>query len=662
MADIITVQVRLDARSATRQLNQFQNQVNRTAGGRAGNINDTNRQIERTNKSIARSTNLLRLYASAWIGVSAALTALREIGTVQNLERAISTVTDSTDELNATWDRLTDISLRTRSDLEANVTLFQRLSFSTEQMGTTTEEVERVVVALAAGLRLGGATAQESASSLRQLSQAFSKGKLDGDEFRSVMENAGFLMVRFSEAIGVTVGELIEMSRSGELTREVMTKGFLEVADVMENTLAAAPRTVDDALNDLRTTWLNFVRTLETSGAAVAIIDAISTSLKNWAGWISDAREELVRLGSVESGNVEESIDRRNELSRRLTKELQQYEKIKEQAERISSLQGVVGQEQLREQETRISNVARELALETQRFAVHKETRKEEEKRVSEAEQARKALEKDAEMQRQLQKQREEEKAELDRLSVFQEGVKLTEDAIKAESKIFEDQRKKEEQEREEFLKNTEQYADRLVGEQIAFGETLESQKNALQKFAETGMEVEDVFVNAVKGMEDALVEFVTTGKLDFQSLVDSMIADIARLVIQQNITRPLAQSLGNLFNTTGTTTTPVQPAAGTSAGGLGGLIGTGFNFLKGLLPFQHGGSFTVGGKSGIDKNLVAFRATKGETVTVAPKGNAGGINIVMNVTTQDAASFGRNQDQIMNMLQAKLASAQRNL
>ena len=162
--------------------------------------------------------------------------------------------------------------------------------------------------------------------------------------------------------------------------------------------------------------------------------------------------------------------------------------------------------------------------------------------------------------------------------------------------------------------------------------------------------------------MEDALVEFVTTGKLDFQSLVDSMIADIARLVIQQSITRPLAQSLGNLFNPTGTTTTPVQPAAGTTTGGLGGLIGIGVNFLKGFLPFQHGGSFTVGGKSGIDKNLVAFRASKGEQVTVSPKGNAGGINIVMNVTTQDAASFGRNQDQIMNMLQARLASAQRNL
>jgi hypothetical protein len=34
---------------------------------------------------------------------------------------------------------------------------------------------------------------------------------------------------------------------------------------------------------------------------------------------------------------------------------------------------------------------------------------------------------------------------------------------------------------------------------------------------------------------------------------------------------------------------------------------------------FQHGGSFTVGGRPGPDQNLVAFRATQGERVTITP-------------------------------------------
>jgi hypothetical protein len=53
------------------------------------------------------------------------------------------------------------------------------------------------------------------------------------------------------------------------------------------------------------------------------------------------------------------------------------------------------------------------------------------------------------------------------------------------------------------------------------------------------------LFTNAFKGMEDALVTFATTGKLSFTSLANSIMADMARLQIQQNITGPLAKSLG---------------------------------------------------------------------------------------------------------------------
>jgi len=53
---------------------------------------------------------------------------------------------------------------------------------------------------------------------------------------------------------------------------------------------------------------------------------------------------------------------------------------------------------------------------------------------------------------------------------------------------------------------------------------------------------------------------------------------------------------------------------------------GVGGGLMSSFLPtFANGGSFTVGGKSGTDSNLVAFRATKGETVSVNRQGESGG-------------------------------------
>lgn len=56
----------------------------------------------------------------------------------------------------------------------------------------------------------------------------------------------------------------------------------------------------------------------------------------------------------------------------------------------------------------------------------------------------------------------------------------------------------------------------------------------------------ERTVTNSFKSMEDALVEFTTKGKIDFRSLIDSILADIARLYIRQAVTGPLLKLLGN--------------------------------------------------------------------------------------------------------------------
>lgn len=50
------------------------------------------------------------------------------------------------------------------------------------------------------------------------------------------------------------------------------------------------------------------------------------------------------------------------------------------------------------------------------------------------------------------------------------------------------------------------------------------------------------------KGMEDALVTFVTTGKLSFTDLVNSIISDMVRIAVQQAIIKPLMTAFGFKF------------------------------------------------------------------------------------------------------------------
>ena len=211
---------------------------------------------------------------------------------------------------------------------------------------------------------------------------------------------------------------------------------------------------------------------------------------------------------------------------------------------------------------------------------------------------------------------------------------------------------------------STAEYTDKLVELKIKALENSKDISSGIergllglqQKYSDLASSAEQVVTNAFQGMEDALVEFVTTGELSFSSLIDSMVADITRLAVQQAIMQPLTEALGGLGGSGG----------GGDSGG-GNWISSALSGLGSLFGFAEGGSFMVGGTPGVDQNILSVnnkpvaRVSKGETVAVSPNGgNNGAINMQFNISTPDANSFQRSQGQIMSRAQAQLSRAQR--
>ena len=79
------------------------------------------------------------------------------------------------------------------------------------------------------------------------------------------------------------------------------------------------------------------------------------------------------------------------------------------------------------------------------------------------------------------------------------------------------------------------------TGAKIAIDSYLDTVTNAAAQMG-------NLVTKAFKGMEDALVNFTMTGKLDFKSLANSIISDMVRMQIQANITKPLAAMGGDFL------------------------------------------------------------------------------------------------------------------
>lgn len=97
---------------------------------------------------------------------------------------------------------------------------------------------------------------------------------------------------------------------------------------------------------------------------------------------------------------------------------------------------------------------------------------------------------------------------------------------------------------------------DWATGSKQAFDEYVDRATNAAEQSRR-------LFTNAFRSMEDALVQFVKTGKLDFRSLADSIITDMIRIMVQRQIMGPILEGMG-------------AGGFGGFAGGIGSFLGIG--------------------------------------------------------------------------------------
>jgi lambda family phage tail tape measure protein len=142
-----------------------------------------------------------------------------------------------------------------------------------------------------------------------------------------------------------------------------------------------------------------------------------------------------------------------------------------------------------------------------------------------------------------------------------------------------------------ESLRSYDEYYAALTQKQGDFsvGAT-EALNNYLDGARDIAGQTEDLFTNAFEGMEDALVKFVSTGKLDFKSLVDSIAADLTRITIRQALIKPFEDMLSGLK----------------SGDGFGGFVG------KVLGPVLGGGSqpAQAGGAAGVAAQTAAITSS----------------------------------------------------
>ncbi|WP_395598609.1 phage tail tape measure protein [Pseudomonas sp. A1437] len=146
--------------------------------------------------------------------------------------------------------------------------------------------------------------------------------------------------------------------------------------------------------------------------------------------------------------------------------------------------------------------------------------------------------------------------------------------------------------------------------------------RNYVDEASDAAGMTQSAFSSAFTGIEDVFVDFITTGKASFKDFADSVLADLARIVVKQQVIAPLLQSMFGSTSSGG--------GIGQASGEMfGGGTGSGFTDILsmgqkaiGLYQSGAGQAFMSGFQSGagivggIESGLTAGYASLAGSIT----------------------------------------------
>jgi hypothetical protein len=162
------------------------------------------------------------------------------------------------------------------------------------------------------------------------------------------------------------------------------------------------------------------------------------------------------------------------------------------------------------------------------------------------------------------------------------------------------------------------------------------------------------------QGALDSVRGMVREGELSFSGFVDRMVDHAARMAdgIVDDAFGRIGEAAKGMGGDGGILAGLTQWAGSLFGGG-----GNGKSLLSWIPGFATGGSIDIAGRSGVDRNLAVMRVSRGENVTVTPKGgSAHGGGVVVNITTPNPAAFEASRGQVAATIARAVGRGQRNL
>lgn len=263
----------LDGYSSTiKRIVEGTDRASKSILGASKRTDDFNDSLKRTEAATARASNGLSQFIKTAVGFAAVKKGMDLADTYTNTNARLGMITNSLAEQRSLQNDIFAAANRARGSYTEMASAASKMRMLAGDSFGSNQEAVAFTELLTKSLKVSGAGTAEQNSAFLQISQAMAAGRLQGDEFRSVMENAPMVADAIAQYMGKSKGELKELSSQGLITADIVKNAMFQAAGDIEEKFNTMPMT----FRDVGTMMLNSF--LETFGGGFEKVSGMLNS------------------------------------------------------------------------------------------------------------------------------------------------------------------------------------------------------------------------------------------------------------------------------------------------------------------------------------------------------------------------------------------------
>lgn len=219
-----------------------------------------------------------------------------------NLTARLNIVNDGKQSVDELSDMIFSAAQRAGVSFNTMSEFVSRVGMTAKDAFSNNGEMIKFAEVLQKAFAISGTGSTEAGFAMLQISQSLASGVLQGDEFKSISENAAIVLEAVAKYMGKSRAEVKKLSSEGKITSQILKNALLSASDEINEKFSSMP-------NTFGTTWTMFVNTANRAfGKVLKRFEQLANS-KQFAKVVTVASAALYKLADAVNWVIDKVVE-----------------------------------------------------------------------------------------------------------------------------------------------------------------------------------------------------------------------------------------------------------------------------------------------------------------------------------------------------------------